>query len=189
MSPANVQVAFYTMTAMTLISALVVVSNRNIVHAGFWLLPTFLGVAGLYALLNAHFFVVVQVLIYVGAILVLMLFALMLTLDVMNPLIPQTNRFGISAAISSFIAVAYICWILYMQPWNAGHLSVPDGLEQTRQLGEALIGPYALPFEISSLLLLAALIGAVVLAKSEKEPVPPPPPLPMDEDNHTIPAE
>ena len=189
MSPANIQVAFYTMTAMTLISALVVVSNRNIVHAGFWLLPTFLGVAGLYALLNAHFFVVVQVLIYVGAILVLMLFALMLTLDVMNPLIPQTNRFGLAAAICSFISAACIFWILYMQPWNAGHFSVPNGLEQTRELGAALIGPYAFPFEIASLLLLAALIGAVVLAKSEKEPIPPPPPLPMEDGNLTIQAE
>ncbi len=163
---------FLIMSALTLGSALVVVRVRNIVHAGFWLLPCFLGVAGLYALLQAHFFVVVQVLIYVGAILVLMLFALMLTQDVMNPNKPQTNRMSLPIGLFCVVFAAGVAAILTGHQWmNSRDVILPANV-QTRQLGQALIGEYALPFEIASVLLLAALVGAIVLAKSEKEPAP-----------------
>jgi NADH-quinone oxidoreductase subunit J len=169
------QLPFLIMSVLTLGSALVVVRVRNIVHAGFWLLPCFLGIAGLYALLEAHFFVVVQVLIYVGAILVLMLFALMLTQDVMNPNNPQTNRMSLPIGIFCVVFAAGVAAILTGHPWLNSHEIILPASVQTRQLGQALIGEYARPFEIASVLLLAALVGAIVLAKSEKEP----PPLPL----------
>lgn len=171
------QIAFYSLAALTLISGLAVVRSRNIVHAGFWLLPCFVGIAGLFAALEAHFLFVAQLLIYAGAIMVLILFALMLTRDVMNPNVPQTNRFSIPGGLLC-AALGLAASYALMQPQWAITTAVPaNATEQTRALGESLIGLYAVPFEVSSLLLLAALIGAIVLAKSEREPAPPEPPL------------
>ena len=163
-------IAFVALAALTLIPAYLVVTSRNIVYAGYWLLPTFLGIAGLFAALEAHFLFVVQLLIYAGAILVLILFALMLTRDVMNAKVPQTNRFAIWGGLICGALIIGSCWILTRQEWHSGPAIPLGATEQTRELGAQLIGMYAIPFEVSSLLLLAALIGAIVLAKSEREP-------------------
>ncbi|HLV81641.1 MAG TPA: NADH-quinone oxidoreductase subunit J [Chthonomonadaceae bacterium] len=171
------QIAFCSLSALTLVSALMVVRSRSIVHAGFWLLPCFIGVAGLFAALEAHFFFVVQLLIYAGAILVLILFAVMLTRDAAHPHHPQENRMGGAAAlICSSLAVVSAA-LLTRQQWAVTTARPADASAQTRALGEALIGLYALPFEVASLLLLAALVGAIVLAKAERGPEPAPPPL------------
>lgn len=158
--------AFWSLAALTLISGFAVVRARNIVHAGYLLLPCFVGIAGLFALLESHFFFVVQLLIYAGAILVLILFALMLTRDVMNPAIPQTNRYSIGAGLLCIALAVVSCTILVRHAWPVAAGLAPPAAEQTRALGEALIGLYAVPFEVASLLLLAALIGAIVMAKS-----------------------
>lgn len=171
------QIAFFSLAAMTLVPALCVVRARNIVHAGFWLLPCFVGVAGLYAALEAHFFFVVQLLIYAGAILILILFALMLTRDAMNPNVPQGNRMGL---LGGLIAAAFgltASVVLMQQGWPLTSAAPADAAAQTQALGDALIGLYAIPFEVASLLLLAALIGAIVLAKTEREPEPETSPL------------
>jgi NADH-quinone oxidoreductase subunit J len=177
MSSLAAQVAFYSLAALTLIPALMVVRARSVVHAGFWLLPCFVGVAGFYAALEAHFFFVVQLLIYAGAILVLILFALMLTRDVMNPHVPQSNRMGLLAGLICSLLGLAAAWLLASQSWPLTAERPADMTAQTRALGDALIGLYAVPFEVASLLLLAALIGAIVLAKAEREPEPETPPL------------
>src|SRR5205823_1090337 len=105
-----------------------------------WLLPCFVGVAGLYAALEAHFFFVVQLLIYAGAILVLILFALMLTRDAMNPHVPQTNRMApVAGLICSALGLAAAA-ILARQPWPITDARPADAAAQTRALGDALIG-------------------------------------------------
>jgi NADH-quinone oxidoreductase subunit J len=175
-------VAFWSLAALTLIPAFIVVTSRNIVRAGYWLLPCFVGVAGLYAVLEAHFFFVVQLLVYAGAILVLILFALMLTRDVMNPAVRQTNRL---APLAAFVCVLFAigsAYVLTRGSWALSGDSPAAAALQTRQLGEALIGLYAVPFEVASLLLLAALIGAVVVAKSEVEDAPEEPVLAVVEE-------
>ncbi|HZP83735.1 MAG TPA: NADH-quinone oxidoreductase subunit J [Chthonomonadaceae bacterium] len=177
MSSLAAQVAFYSLAALTLIPALMVVRARSVVHAGFWLLPCFVGVAGFYAALEAHFFFVVQLLIYAGAILVLILFALMLTRDVMNPHVPQSNRMGLLAGLICSLLGLAAAWLLASQSWPLTAERPAGMTAQTRALGDALIGLYAVPFEVASLLLLAALIGAIVLAKAEREPEPETPPL------------
>jgi NADH-quinone oxidoreductase subunit J len=164
------QIAFYSLALLTLVPAALVVTSRNIVHAGYWLLPTFLGVAGLFAALEAHFLFVAQLLIYAGAILVLILFALMLTRDVMNANVPQTNRLTGWAGMICAALIVGSSVALTHQGWHTADAVPLGATEQTRELGAQLIGLYAIPFEVSSLLLLAALIGAVVLAKSEREP-------------------
>jgi NADH-quinone oxidoreductase subunit J len=164
------QIAFYSLAVLTLASALFVVRARNIVHAGYWLLPCFVGVAGLFGVLEAHFFFVVQLLIYAGAILVLILFALMLTRDVMNPALPQNNHYAVQAATLCGALAIGACYVLTNERWGAATSQPANAADQTRALGESLIGLYAVPFEVASLLLLAALIGAIVLAKSDREP-------------------
>lgn len=172
------QVAFFSLAALTLISGLMVVRARSVVHAGFWLLPCFVGIAGLYAALQAHFFFVVQLLIYAGAILVLILFALMLTRDAMNVNVPQTNRMGLAAGVLSASLGLTLSALLARQAWPINTTDVPgDPATQVHALGDALIGLYAVPFEVASLLLLAALIGAVVLAKADRGPIPEAAPL------------
>ena len=181
MSGFGLTVAFGSLAALTLVSALFVVQSRNIAHAGFWLLPCFVGVAGLFATLEAHFLFVVQLLIYAGAILVLILFVLMLTRDVMNPLVSQTNRAGhFAAAACAAGALAFSC-ILSQHPWNVTTAQPAGAVEQTGALGDQLIGLYAIPFEVSSLILVAALIGSVILARSAQEPESIAPPLSIPE--------
>jgi NADH-quinone oxidoreductase subunit J len=160
--------AFVSLAALTIVPALFVITARNLVHAGFAMLPCLIGVAGLYALLEAHLFVAVQVLIYIGAILVLILFALMLTRDVMDPQEGQRNGLGMWAGFACGAGALVSAHILFHHPWPraAGH---PLGAhEQTAALGTALIGRYALPFEAASVILLAALIGAIVVAKGSR---------------------
>jgi NADH-quinone oxidoreductase subunit J len=159
--------AFYFLAALTLLSALGVVRSRSIIHAGYWLLPCFIGIAGLFAALEAHFFFVVQLLIYAGAILVLILFAVMLTRNAGHPDRKRANRLVIPAAIASLATAGATCWILAGHPWTLAGLPAASPADQTQMLGKALITTYALPFEVASLVLVAALIGAVVVAKSD----------------------
>ena len=159
--------AFYFLSALTLFSALAVVQSKNIVHAGYWLLPCFVGIAGLFAALEAHFFFVVQLLIYAGAILVLVLFAVMLTRNAANPQSRRANVLVVPAALVSLATAGATCWILANHSWILKAAAAASPSDQTKQLGIALIGPYALPFEVASLVLVAALIGAVVVAKSD----------------------
>lgn len=177
--------AFWSLAALTLISGFAAVRARNIVHAGYSLLPCFVGIAGLYALLEAHFFFVVQLLIYAGAILVLILFALMLTRDVMNSRIPQTNRYSIGAGLLCALLALATCTLLRQHAWPITTGMPPPAAVQTQALGNALIGLYAVPFEVASLLLLAALIGAVVMAKSSPH-VPAPSVVSLEEEPQEI---
>jgi NADH-quinone oxidoreductase subunit J len=171
------QAAFAALALMTLGAALQVVRARNVIHAGFWLLPAFLGISGLFATLEAHFFFIVQVMVYAGAILVIILFALQLTRDVASPQTASHNRFRLAAiglCGALFVALAWVA----TQASAPAAASAPAGMAaQTKQLGIALIGAYVVPFEVASLILLAALVGAIVVARNETEHEPPLVPL------------
>jgi NADH:ubiquinone oxidoreductase subunit 6 (subunit J) len=164
--------AFYFLAALTLVSALAVVQSRNIVHAGYWLLPCFIGIAGLFAALEAHFLFVAQLLIYAGAILVLILFAVMLTRNAARPDRGRANKLVIPAAFVSLLTASATVWIVSKHNWMTAGIKTPAGdpAAQTKLLGAALIGNYALPFEVASLVLVAALVGAVIVAKSDGDP-------------------
>ncbi len=182
------ELAFYTLALLTVVSGFMVVTTRNILHAGYWLLPCFAGIAGLFALLAAHFFFVVQLLIYAGAILVLFIFAVMLTRNVMHPRRAQTNTLAPWAALVCVVMLVGVSWIAARYDWRITSATPAGASQQTAALGAALIGLYAVPFEVSSLILLAALMGAVVLAKSEREDLPEAPPLAFIEDEAAVEA-
>lgn len=161
------QIVFLITAAVTLGGAVMVVTARNLVHAALYLILTLFGVAVLFVLLNAGFFAVVQVVIYIGAISILMIFAIMLTRRMMQDLGPQVNPGWWMSALISVVLFGGLVWML--NRWNGFHTPAPElppGADPLRQLGQALVSPnaYVLPFELASVLLLAALVGAIVVA-------------------------
>ncbi len=168
--PDATQVLFFLSAALILISAVLVVTVRNLIHAALWLIATLFGVAMLYILLEAGFLAVVQVVVYIGAIAILFIFAVMLTRRDLLSQTSQTNpnwpvALGVSAL--ALVGVAFIVrgfgFSLEKPP-----APVPDNTLQL--LGQALVSPnlFVLPFEVASVLLLAALIGAVYIAMNKK---------------------
>jgi len=165
------QIIFLVVALYTLGSALMVVTTRNLVHAALWLVSTLFGVAVVYALLNANFIAVVQVVVYIGAIAILFIFAVMLTRKDMRDTGPQMNRnwwLGVLVAVLTFAGLATI-----LQGWSGFSKTaadIPSGFDAVSLLGEALVSPtaYVLPFDVASVLLLAALVGAVYLAFNKK---------------------
>ncbi len=158
-------VIFYLVAAVTVVFAAIVAFSRNIVHSAFSLVGTFGGVAGIYVLLGADFVAAVQVLIYVGGIVVLILFAVMLTHRIAE--VEITNRSVgklpalITAGILIFILVQAIQETRWVKAKEIGYLPT------TAQIGDLFLQDYLLPFELASVVLLVALIGAVILSRKE----------------------
>jgi NAD(P)H-quinone oxidoreductase subunit 6 len=160
-------VVFYALVALAWGGAAAVAFGRNIVRSAFALLGTFLGVAGLYALLSADLVAVIQLLVYVGGILVLILFAVMLTSRIAQ--VKASNlSLGLGAGLLGLAAVAVpLVVVLRRLPWSTAPAS--PATPTTSAIGDALLSTYVLPFEVVSVLLLAALVGAVMLARSRGE--------------------
>lgn len=161
------QVTFYLLAFQALFSALMVVTLRNLVHNVVFLASTMLAVAGLFLFLNAEFLAMVQVFLYVGGVTVLFLFAVMLTYGIGDVKVVQTNQLKIPAAIVcvGFFATLISIILKTQFPLTTGNLTAGD---VTNSLGVSLLTKYVLPFEIVSVLLLMAMIGAIILAKEEK---------------------
>ena len=167
-------VAFYTISAFILGFAIMVVTTRNTVHSVLFLVLNFLFVAALYVLLGAQFLAAIQVLVYAGGIVVLYLFVVMLV-NLKRP--PEAHqdphrrtRIGLGLAIAVQLELGGIGLYGYVRPAPvAAVASVPAGpaLGNTEQVGWLLYTSYLIPFEIASMLLLVAMIGAIVLAKRE----------------------
>lgn len=161
------QIIFLIVAGFTLGSAMMVVTTRNLVHAALWLVSTLFGVAVVYALLNANFIAVVQVVVYIGAIAILFIFAVMLTRKDMRDTGPQMNRNWWAGILVAVLAVgALVSLLSQWSGFNKTAEDLPTGFDSVSLLGEALVSPdaYVLPFEVASVLLLAALVGAVYVA-------------------------
>lgn len=162
---------FYVLAGAIVFSAIGMVQARNLFHAGLSLITCFLGVAGLYVLLNAPFIAALQVLIYAGAIAVILLFGFMLTHHVMKD--EAAKRFtqqaaGLAAAaVTGMVLIA----VVMVSPW-AGTQKGLVGQDDLNVLGEQLLTTYLLPFELASAFLLAALVGAIMIARKEEGPPP-----------------
>ena len=160
-------VIFYVFVLITLGSAAVVVVSRNIVRAAFALLFTLFGVAAMYAFLMADFLAVTQLLVYVGGILVLLIFGVMLTnrqisVDIKTGTVQTWLAALIVAALGGTLA-----GIVWSTQWNI--LSQPPAeTSGAPKIGEMFLGSYLLPFEIASAVLLVALIGAALIARRER---------------------
>lgn len=165
------QIFFIIVGAATLLSALMVVSARDLVHSALWLVATLFGVAMVYATLNAGFLAVVQVVVYVGAIAILFIFAVMLTRREANDTGPAVNKNWWVGALVAVLTFAGLTATLGQWSGMAKTpAALPIGFDTVTLLGEALtsVDGYVLPFEVASVLLVAALVGAVYLAFNKK---------------------
>jgi NADH-quinone oxidoreductase subunit J len=165
------QILFLAVAAVSLIAAILVVSSKSLVHSALWLVLTLFGVGLLYVLLDAGFLAVAQVLIYIGAIAILFIFAVMLTRRIMADTGPQLNA---SWWLAALVAVVVFIGVVVMLSQSAIFSATAPELvsEETKlvELGEALVSPsgYLLPFELASVLLVAAMIGAIYAAYAKK---------------------
>ncbi|HEX9916907.1 MAG TPA: NADH-quinone oxidoreductase subunit J [candidate division Zixibacteria bacterium] len=157
--------AFYILAGIIICSSVMVVTMKNIFHSALFLVLCFFSVAGIYILLEAEFVAAVQVLIYVGAITVLMIFAIMLTSQIYSPSIKQSNEQVIPALL---IVVALLIVTLVSLAKTTWRINTALPTEQsTVTIGKSLLTVYVLPFEVVSVVLLVALVGAIVIAKKE----------------------
>ena len=159
------QIIFYFVAAITVGFAAMVAFSRNIVYSAFALVGALMGVAGIYVLLAADFVAMVQVLVYVGGILVLTIFAVMLTQGIADVTVSNRAVGRSPALIVTALAGSVMLYATLQTPWHlASRVSVSA---TTYGIGNAFLGTYVLPFELASLVLLAALIGAVVISRQD----------------------
>ena len=162
-----VQFGLYFLMALTVIAALAVVTVRNIFHAALWLVFVLLGIAGIYLALQADFLAIVQILIYVGAVMTLVIFSIMLTERFGDKSIPQKNNLGLLAFGACLLFLVAFSGILQKTKWPIREEL--QGLKvTTMDIGVAFMGNYVFPFEVISVVLIVALVGAVVIARKEK---------------------
>jgi len=168
------QIIFLIVATATLISALMVVTTRNLVHGALWLIVALFGVAVVFVLLEAGFIAVVQVVLFIGAIAILIIFAMMLTRRALSDEPHQTNsQWPISALVAAASFVALTGLTSFLPDWQWPSLAASDSAQLSgnlQQLGYALVQPnqFALPFQVASVLLIVALIGAVAVAGEKK---------------------
>jgi NADH-quinone oxidoreductase subunit J len=157
------QALFIFVAAITLLMALGTVVARNLFHAALFLVGVFFGIAVLFILLEAEFLGVAQIIIYIGAIATLIVFAIMLSKNVMGKEAGAYNRqwyFALGGVIFFFLLLG---WLLLRMPFNLVEAEVPG--DAIAQIGQGFVGTYVIPFEVASVLLLVALVGAIMLAR------------------------
>jgi NADH-quinone oxidoreductase subunit J len=158
------EIAFVVVAALGSVSAVRLVTSRNVVHAALYLVGALAMVAVTYLILSAEFVAWVQVLIYVGAIVVLLLFSLMLT----KAPIGRDTLDNQQRVLAAFVGVGVLAGLVFLiQDAFGGKPKVPLRVATTGQVGAAIFRGFVLPFEVVSVLLLAALVGAVVIARKD----------------------
>ena len=167
---------FYPIALITIVASMRVVMGRNAVHSAIWLVVVFFCFGGFYVLLRAEFVAAVQVIVYAGAIMVLFLFVIMLLrVDRPEELLARHRLQRVAGVILGIVFLAGIGMtvLVNLLPGKLGDRSLEliatDAGGNTQAVAEALFTDYLLPFEVTSVLLLAAIVGAVVLAKRRRE--------------------
>src|SRR3954467_11232490 len=159
--------AFLLLSIIAVSGGVLLLNLTNVVHMVLALVATFISIAGIYVLLSAEFLAVVQILIYSGAITIIMLVGIMLTKHDDK----VTNTGGWGRKISLLLGVIGFGVVVYLGIYNLDFPKVGDTLHEnnTEQIGMALYSKYVIPFELTSIVLLVALIGAIILAKKDDE--------------------
>jgi NADH-quinone oxidoreductase subunit J len=162
------QLLFWILSVAALFSAMMVVTSRNPVYSVIWLIVTFFALSGHYILLNAQFLAIVNIIVYAGAIMVLFLFVIML-MNLNKETEPVKNRWlQIAGAISGGSLLLVLVAALKDTEINGQQVMVGQGsIGLIKTLGKELFTNYVVPFEISSILFLSAMVGAVVIGKKD----------------------
>jgi NADH-quinone oxidoreductase subunit J len=159
--------AFMGLALVAIIGGVLLLNLTKVVHMVVALIFTFVAIAGIYVLLSAEFIAAVQILIYSGAITIIMLFGIMLTKHD-DESEPKTGKWR---KILVFLGIVGFAFAVYIGIYNFNIEQVPTTLHEnnTMQIGQALYSKYIIPFELTSVLLLVALVGSIILAKNEKK--------------------
>ncbi|ACZ83693.1 NADH-quinone oxidoreductase subunit J family protein [Streptosporangium roseum] len=166
LSPTGQEIVFLLLGAVAVGSALLVVTTRQLVHAALWLVVCFGALAGGYLVLTAEFVAWVQVLIYVGAIVALLLFGIMLTRAPIGRTADLDSRNRPAAAVVA-IATAAVLVTVVIDGFRTAYAPLEPGGGSAKELGSSIFRNWVLPFEALSVLLLAALVGAIVLSRTD----------------------
>ncbi len=163
-----IQILFWLLSVMALFGALMVVVSKNPVYSVLWLIVTFFAISGHYILLNAQFLAIVNIIVYAGAIMVLFLFVIML-MNLNKESEPQKNRWmKIAGALAGGCLLLVLVAALYKSEMQGQTAEVKTGgIGLIKNLGKELFSTYVVPFEISSILFISAMVGAVVIGKKE----------------------
>ncbi|RKN39235.1 NADH-quinone oxidoreductase subunit J [Streptomyces hoynatensis] len=164
LSPSGQDVVFVLVGLVTLGAAVLCVTSRHLVHAALWLVVALGGIAVHYLLLTAEFVAWVQVLIYLGSVVVLVLFGLMLTRAPIGPS-PEADSRNRPVALVVALAAAGVLVTLLVDAFRTTWIDLDTPHGTSRQVGDGLFRAWVLPFEALSVLLLAALVGAIVLSR------------------------
>lgn len=160
-------VIFLILSAVALIGGAGVVFSRKIFHAALFLVLSLVGVAGFYLLLGAEMLAMIQILVYVGAIAILIIFAIMLSQRMMSADYRAENEQWLLGLVAALALFAVLAFVLLTVQWPTAQSELPSDI--IVQLGKALIDPeqFVLPFEVASILLLVALVGSVIIAREK----------------------
>lgn len=159
------ETVFWIIVGITVGSAFMVVQSKSLLYSAYALLFTLFGVTGLYIFLWADFLAVVQIVVYIGGILILIIFGIMLTNKITSVNISHTSMQKSVGAIVVFGLIGVLGFMVLKTPWIV--LANSEPAETTKAIGRLLMMEYLLPFEAASLLLLGALIGATTLSRKE----------------------
>jgi NADH-quinone oxidoreductase subunit J len=158
---------FYAFALITLVGAVLTITRRNAVHSAIWLIVSLLGVAGLFLLQHAEFLFATQIVLYIGGIMVLFLFVIMLVNLEEAAKVSQFNRQWALGLTAAALVAAELVFILFKGGFNlpGAVYFAPENGGNTETIAVTLFREYLLPFEVASLLLLAAIVGSVIMAK------------------------
>lgn len=162
-----VQIGFYALLAITLVAAVGVVTLANLFHAALCLVGALIGIAGIYIALHADFLALVQILLYVGAVMTLVIFAIMLTERFGQQNAPAKNNLGLMAFAVAIVFAVALGGFLSKVAWPVRTATLAAKV-RVADIGTALMRTYVFPFEIITLVLIVALVGAIVIAKKDK---------------------
>lgn len=163
------QILFWFLSALALVGAVGVVSCKNAIYGVLWLIIVFFAISGHYVLMNAQFLAIVNIIVYAGAIMVLFTFVVMFINLNEHPEIPKNIYVKSAGLIAGLCLMIVLIAALSKSSVNNIPLKVETAVGLIKNLGRALFNDYVVPFEISSVLFLSAMIGAVVIGKKEKE--------------------
>jgi NADH:ubiquinone oxidoreductase subunit 6 (subunit J) len=158
-------IGFWSLAVVLVVSALAVVTSPNLFHAVLWLALALTGTAGMFVLLNAEFLAAVQLLLYAGGVVTIVVFAIVVTERLVGERITQTNRRIAGGAIVSAALLALFVNSIWQQP--LGFTKPPMAGDLTRTIGERVLTQFVLPFELLAMLMLAALLSAIYFARPE----------------------
>jgi NADH-quinone oxidoreductase subunit J len=162
----HTQFAFFVFLALaTLVGAASVALSRNIFWSAMGLLSSLVGVGGMYILLSADFVAITQLLVYIGGVLVLIIFAVMLTSQIQDINVSNRSVGMVGGFVVFWVVATLLCFVALWAPWKI--TAQPPLDTTTAAIGNGLLGKWLLPFEIASVVLVATMVGAIVVARKE----------------------